>query len=367
MAKTIKDVHSLLATTLTEISGKNNDITYSKTNFIGDSVPKIPIIMPNDSTSLRRFKPKLGISQWWITGSGNRYYSMGETQIKKDIDTFSSIGIEEMVLCLHMGRDKSTGEWYMIHSKETALMAYNYAAIKGIRCNVLKFMVYDSAARGNIKPDWTNFKAKLSSVISEYCSYLSSNNCEFDCVVVLNEAPAVYLGSTYKDDIIALLDIPRASGYNASMSLTNPLEFYDMTSALRDAQDTYCINCYPNTSYKGNLTTLTDAKGAWDRWSKDLLGIKQRYPGKPIIITETGIQDRWEAFAVPGWFNWTTDYPNTSLGEAPALFLQGMFESDLNDIVKSVNYWFYDALYDSDGNVYPAVAKVIKQYIKGVY
>lgn len=367
MAKTIKDLHSALANVVTSMAGKNNDITYSKTNFLSDTIPQVPVVMPNTSTSLRRFKAKLGIAQWWITGSGNRYYSRSVAQMKEDIDRFSSMGIEEMTLCIHMGRDKSTGEWYMIHSKEDMLTAYNYAATKGIRCNVLKFMVYDSTARSNMKTDWTNCKAALTSNITSYCSYFKDNGCEFDCVIVLNEMPGLYIGSSYTDDIKSLLAIPKTYGYNASMSLTNPLEFYQMTSTLRDAMDTYCINIYPNLSYIGNRTSLEDATRGWDRFVHDLRGIKQRYPGKAIIVTETGCQDRWEALSCPGKFNWTTDYPNTSLGDAPALFLQGMFESGIDEVVKSVNWWFYDSLYDNTGTIYPQVEKVIKMYIKGVY
>ena len=318
-----------------------------------------------EKNTRRLFKPAFGVCQWWITTdkSTGRYTCVSEQRIKADIDKFANAGIEEMSLCVHIGLDKNTSEWYMIHSGANILMAYNYCKSKGIRCNTLKFMVYDSTARTNIKPYWGKFKNFLKTRLNSYCTYLSSQNCKFDCVTALNECTSIYNDADYTSDVSDLLNTIQQTGYKAGLSFSNAMEFIKAPSLTRNKIDVVCINLYPTITYNGKIATIEEGISGWDKICLELQSIRERFPDKPIIITETGCQDRWEALIAPGRYNWTTDYDNTSHGKAPAFMLKTIFESKLKEYVSSINWWYEDSLFDSNGKIFDSVKETLKDYI----
>lgn len=321
-----------------------------------------------EKNTRRLFKPAFGVCQWWITTdkTTGRYTCVSDERIKADIDIFSAMGIEEMSLCVHCSFDTSNKEWYTIHSGANILMAYNYCISKGIRPNSLKFMVYGVTKVDTLGQYFTSFKEFITSKVNSFCSFFSSKGCELDAVTVLNELPNLYNKTENKDFVLSLLQIPKNYNYKASISMTSVWEYSSLSSDIINALDVFCFNCYPTISYNGEQASLEEAIQAWDKLICGYKSIKQRHSDKEIIITETGCQDRYEALINPAAYNWTTDYPNTSNGKAPALFLKCLFESEMKDLVKSINYWFFDALYDSNGVIYKDVDKVIREYIKGV-
>lgn len=318
-----------------------------------------------EKNTRRLFKPAFGVCQWWITTdkATGRYTCVSDERIKADIDKFANAGIEETSLCVHIGLDINTSEWYMIHSGANALMIYNYCKSKGIRCNTLKFMVYDSTARTKIKPYWSKFQSFLKTKLNSYCTYLSSQNCKFDCVTALNECTIIYNDSEYTSSVLDLLATIQQTGYKAGLSFSNAMEFIKATPSIRELIDVVCLNLYPTISYNGKIATIEEGISGWNKICLELQSIRERFPDKPIIITETGCQDRWEALIDPGRYNWTTDYDNTSHGEAPAFMLKTIFESKLKEYVSSINWWYEDSLFDSNGKMFDSVKETLKDYI----
>lgn len=321
-----------------------------------------------DNKIVRKFKPKFGIAQWWIKkdSTSNKWISKTNEEIEADIKMFSEIGVEEMSINIFCSYDKTEKEWYMIHSGAVALNSYNYCINYGIRPSTLKFMVYDMTKTEISETYIGSFKTFMTTKVRSFCSYLKSKGCEFDAVTVLNELPQLYTNTNHATFVSELLDIPKEFNYKASLSLTSVLEYEKIQNEIIDKIDIFCFNCYPTISYNGSETTIEESTRAWDRWVLIYKSIKQKHPDKEIIITEIGCQDRWESLVNPGDSTINTKYTTPTNGLAAEIFLRGLFESEMKNLVKSITYWYYDSLYDYKNNTkYNNISLLFSEYIKG--
>ena len=72
--------------------------------------------------------------------------------------------------------------------------------------------------------------------------------------------------------------------------------------------------------------------------------LKEKYPSKEVIFSETGVQDYWEALAKPEYFNWVTKTPAN--GKAQDIYLYGLLEVCNNEYIDGICWWYNFAYED---------------------
>ena len=78
--------------------------------------------------------------------------------------------------------------------------------------------------------------------------------------------------------------------------------------------------------------------------------------GKPLIISETGTQDRWESLSNPSDFNYSTSGTPAN-GKASEIVLYGIFNSRIQEYTDYITWWYYDSLWND-----PSI-KIIHDYL----
>ena len=83
--------------------------------------------------------------------------------------------------------------------------------------------------------------------------------------------------------------------------------------------------------------------------------LQTKYPNKEIIMSETGVQDYWEALAKPENFTWQS--PTLTNGKSQDIYLYGLLETCIE--IDAVCWWYNFA--HKDG----LTSKRLQQYLGG--
>ena len=90
---------------------------------------------------------------------------------------------------------------------------------------------------------------------------------------------------------------------------------------------------------------------------KTLEHLKEKYPTKEVVMTETGVQDKWCALSKPEKFDWEENTVNT--GIVQSIYLYGLLVNTNVDYIDSV-WWWYNFI-DKDGYT----SKLTRYMLKG--
>lgn len=328
-----------------------------------------------DKRLTRKLKATFNLAEWWVMGSNvDSYLPRDNAYITKDLELFKSMGVDGISLCVYgaYGKDKSvssaTDSWYMIHKLDTVKHACSECKRLGLNIEHLKFMLHDSTTKANVIKKIDTFKPFWKNIIDTYCSALFEEGYKLSVVTCFNELATIYSSTTYKDFVLEVLEIPKKYEYKASISCLNIGEIIVMDKDITDKLDVFCSNIYPKGSYNGASATVEEQVQCWDRQVTLVKALKEEYPSKEIYITETGLRDTWEALANPGDYNLTGTGYTTTYGEVSALFLRGLFESEMMNHVASVTYWYFDSLFGATTRkMFEPIKKLFTEYMGVVY
>ena len=132
---------------------------------------------------------------------------------------------------------------------------------------------------------------------------------------------------------------------------------YQLSNDIKSTLDILGINHYRCINSKLDKTTFEDSFKSWNNNAayKVLDYLKKKYQDKEIIISETGVQDYWEALAKPENFTWQN--PTPANGKSQDIYLYGLLETcpEIDAVC-----WWYNFAYE-DG----LTSKRLQQYLGG--
>lgn len=306
--------------------------------------------------SMIKFKPKFSASLWLggVNDDYGNYDTHSKEEIKAYIDSYKSYGIKNFIIPIEIAFNKNTNNFYIAKNLENIDYAIDYADSIGCNVNCIKLHLIHVSNETIRLVGSTNFQATITSLVDQLGDRFKSKNITY--FTVANELSFIYGDRQYNNFVISLMTSVKNKGFKTGITNAGFIDlFFNTTDEIKDQADAYFINFYPSISNKKEYTTVNDAIVGFE--SSGILPLieKVKRQGKPIIISECGIQDYWESLSQPEKWEWVN--PTVSNGEAPYLFMNAVFNV-LNLDMLDEFWWFYSANY-------PTVKKLLKEYIGG--
>ena len=260
-------------------------------------------------------------------------------------DGFQSMGADGLIIPIHLDTPDT---FEPTENMETVKSAIEYAKGLGMTVDGIKFHCTQTTL-GTDTSTYAKYKEQALAVLSEIGEGIQY-------VTLFNEYPNSYLKSENASYVLDTINAVKAEGYKVGISFTYPgegLRTYREQKSIVDALDIIGSNLYAKHGYKGKNTTLSDSVFAWDMRFTHFKVLKEIYPDKPVILTETGVQHFWEALAAPSLYQWaSTEGVTDGGGEVAKTYFYGLFNNvDANGLFTDIWLWFpeqmlYQEFYD---------------------
>ena len=292
----------------------------------------------NKRLSFRNFKPKFGYNCYWgeIWGTDGTHTQKTRNEISNDLNHCNELGLDEITVDIHVGYNSNTSSLYIATNIADVLWAID-------ECSNLHVKIKNVKIHVGIDEDYLKntitlpvFLPLYKAIVTDICTQLK--NTTIENVTVLNECAFIDTDPTYTTDVLELLNIAKNNGFKVGITCAGVEHNYKLPGVILGLSDLLCVNCYPTISFKKDKTTYEDSINAWKQhevnlWIKTR---KEQYPGKKIIISETGITNCWEALLSPA-----SNVANSTVSnKATEIYLKGLFEVLNKDDLDSVWWWF---------------------------
>lgn len=293
----------------------------------------------------RIFKPRVYayLSQG-SNGSVNWETYADEATYREHLTSMKKAGCDGFVLCLQIQPSKEQRESYTsgaISEDELIFRAYpsfdNVKILKrlgdeiGVPLVGIKF--HNNWIRDTGKP------LTFSKWIEQYTSEAYKFANEFKSIKyfsILNESKTIINTTANKSKIKTLLDQLKKKGFITGFSGVN-----DFDTDYDNYINGIFIHTYPTISNKGQFTTYQDGIIGWESYGilETLRKMRKKYPDKTFMISETGVQNYWEALSLPEQ-NFNVNNTVVEDGSPSSIYFHGMFET-----LKSEEYNFLDSVW----------------------
>ena len=333
-----------LTTTAQTVTGGVNELK-EKTEYVGKNT--------------RKFNPKYCFSCFWgeTTDTSGGSWTASIEKMTKDVNACKEANVDGFILIVHIGYNATTNNFYIVEDLDALqngidLMKENHIQPKAIKLHAQKYSSTDITTFGedNFKTTWKNFITQIGEKFAD---------CGFKYLTVHNEVKYIYNNNTYKDFVLECFELARNMGYKTGITNAGFDEAcYGTISEILDNADAIFVNHYQPITNKGSKIQKQLSVDAWE-YSFCMNHIDRLYYkyDKPIIISESGVQDYWCALAQPSKYSWSeTQVTN---GEAPYVYLYGAFEVLNSSPIAELWSWY--------GIDYPIVKNLIKYYMGGIY
>lgn len=306
--------------------------------------------------SMIKFKPKFSASLWLggVNDDYGNYDTHSKEEIKAYIDSYKSYGIKNFIIPIEIAFNKNTNNFYIAKNLENIDFAIEYADSIGCNVNCIKLHLIHVSNETIGLVGSTNFQATISSLVEHLGDRFKGKNITY--FTVANELSFIYGDRQYNNFVISLMSSIKNKGFKTGITNAGFIDLlFNTTDEIKEQVDVYFINFYPTISNKKQYTTVNEAIVGFESSGVLPLIEKVKREGKPIIISECGIQDYWESLSQPEKWDWVN--PTVSNGEVPYLFMNAVFNVLNLDILDEF-WWFYSANY-------PTVKKLLEEYIGG--
>lgn len=177
---------------------------------------------------------------------------------------------------------------------------------------------------------------KYYNAIVNFINRLPYKN-EITTIWILNEVGPSVCSSTYRTEIINLINSLQDLGYEVSLPCAGAYNMMDYDKDILYACDFLSLNSYPKNDIFGEKSSIKDVS---ERFNKDFRLIERYLKDKELCITEFGCSSSWSSFNLP------ESYQEDRNGTPMALFLEGFFQSNLiNYATKGIFLWYYADAY----------------------
>ncbi len=297
--------------------------------------------------------------------STNKEYLLNELKLLK------RTGIKEIIITVrtHLNSDGVTID--MTQDIDTLLYIYDQAKILGLKTYALRMSASSYHNNGyDFNANWNTWSVKYKEILTKVLKSFEGKGIEN--FIVFNETERIYCdlqkpftanpyinsGTQKETFVLSCINACKLQGYNVSISPASLRYLNFVTDAIMENSDFICFNFYPQIGSNGNNLSLHNAVLSVDRLLDNALtNIKDKYPGKKIIITECGVLPYWEALMSPSAWDFA-GYEKDLEGNPVNYFWEVIFNSSLKSKVDGIAIWFHEAFVESN-------IELIRNYIGG--
>ena len=290
-------------------------------------------------TNYRYFKPKFGYNVMWgqTTDTNGGYTTKSPIEIGNDIKLCESLHIDEITLALYMGYNSNTDSLYSSVNITDVKQAMQYYKDYNVKIKTVK--IHFGSITEKYLFNTITFE-KFDRLYKEFLKYICQQfqNTTVENITVINEFFSIDNNSAYTSNVVNWLNIVKSYGYKTGITSAGVEKAYLVQPAIHQNSDLICVNCYPKISFIGNRITNDMCINTWLQHDLRLFfeQMKRNYPDKKLIISETGVTNKWNDLigSLPNYDISPTD------NKATETYLNGIFGS-LNEYpIDAVWWWF---------------------------
>lgn len=284
----------------------------------------------------RAYKPQFIVSTYWneTTDTNGNYMMYNEAKVLNDIDNWLYHKVDGITIIIHIGVNLSSNSLFIGADLDILMRYVDLAINNGLKIHAIKIHKQINQEHIDLIPDFNTQYADQINIISDRFKNIT------DRIICFNEFNYIYNNVSNKNFVLSLIDNLKIKGFKVGISTQGSEEMYVMDEDIKESLDILGINHYRYISTKKDRTTYSDSFNSWNNSTvlKTMKHLKEKYQNKEVVMTESGVQDYWEALAKPEHFNWS-DTSSTS-GKAQATYLYGLLSNTNVDYINSVWWWY---------------------------
>ena len=293
----------------------------------------------------------VALSVYWTNWDNDKrqYTQFSVDQMKTSIDGAANY-VQGIVVPLRLENDGN--QFHVLGNLADIKQGIDYATSKGLKLMGIKIHCVATLEQIN-NYGMDNFFNDYANSVSAACTSLSLT--ADTKLTILNERWDLVNEKTYADKVVKLInDLKTATKLSVGISFVQQY-LGDAQSSVYSACDFIGLNAYPTVTDLKRSVPFALIASAWQQVAPIIQSLIALYH-KPIYLSETGIEDNYEALEDPS--NWNVGSQYNSQGEVQYMYFKGLFASGILDYTSAVWIWF-------DVTSTKAQA-LIRQYANGV-
>lgn len=300
----------------------------------------------------RYFKPKFGINVYWGEASdllGN-FWNATRENITLDLNKYVELGIDEIVIPIHISLNTNTGNFYVVENLTDVAWAITQAELLGLKAICIKVHAQKYTQTDVVNHGWSDFQSQWKARLTDIATAFKNSSVEI--MTVHNEVEYIYTNSIYTQFVLDCMNIAKTNGFKTGVTTAGYENNLLVIPDIIANSDVICSNTYVSISNKMEKTTLEDGIIAWEQngvnqWIQKM---REKYPDKDIILSESGVQDYWVSLNSPSKWDWDELLKVATNGKATTIYLQGLLETMNSEDISHV-WWWYDLYFYNIKNI----------------
>ena len=290
-------------------------------------------------TNYRYFKPKFGYNVMWgeTTDTNGGYVTKNRIEMGNDIKLCESLHIDEITLALFMGYNSNTDTLYSSVNIADVKEEMEYYKDYNVKIKTVK--IHFGSISERYLFDTITFE-KFDRLYQEFLKYICQQfkNTTVENITVINEFFSIDNNPAYTSNVVNWLNIVKSYGYKTGITCAGVERAYLVQPEIHQNSDLICVNCYPKISFIGNKITNEMCVNTWLQHDLKLFfeQMKKKYPDKKLIISETGVTNKWDDLIGSLPSNNTSSTDN----KATETYLNGIFGALKEYPIDGVWWWF---------------------------
>lgn len=293
----------------------------------------------------------VALSVYWTNWDNDKrqYTQFSVDQMKTSIDEAANY-VQGIVVTLRLENDGN--QFHVLGNLADIKQGIDYATSKGLKLMGIKIHCVATLEQIN-NYGMDNFFNDYANSVSATCTSLSLTTDTK--LTILNERWDLVNDKTYADKVVKLInDLKTATKLSVGISFVQQY-LGDAQSSVYSACDFIGLNAYPTVTDLKRSVPFALIASAWQQVVPIIQSLIALYH-KPIFLSETGIEDNYEALEDPS--NWKVGSQYNSQGEVQYMYFKGLFASGILDYTSAVWIWF--------GVTSTKAQALIRQYENGV-
>lgn len=293
----------------------------------------------------------VALSVYWTSWDSDKrqYTQFSVDQMKASIDKAAEY-VQGIIIPLRLENDGN--QFHVLGNLADIKQGIDYATSKGLKLMGIKIHCVATLEQIN-NYGMDNFFNDYANSVSAACTSLSLTTDTK--LTILNERWDLVNDKTYADKVVKLInDLKTATKLSVGISFVQQY-LGDAQSSVYSACDFIGLNAYPTVTDLKRSVPFALIASAWQQVAPIIQSLIALYH-KPIFLSETGIEDNYEALEDPS--NWNVGSQYNSQGEVQYMYFKGLFASGILDYTSAIWIWF-------DVTSTKAQA-LIRQYANGV-
>ncbi|WP_187402863.1 glycoside hydrolase family 113 [Limosilactobacillus reuteri] len=293
----------------------------------------------------------VALNVYWTNWDDKKrqYTQLSVDQMKTSIDEAANY-VQGIVVPLRLENDGN--QFHVLGNLADIKQGIDYAVSKGLKLMSVKIHCVATLEQiTNYGID--NFFNDYANSVAAACTSLGATSDVK--LTILNERWDLVNDEKYADKVVKLInDLKTATKLPVGISFVQQY-LGEAQSAVYSACDFIGLNAYPTVTDLKRSVPFSLIASAWRQITPVIQSLVALYH-KPIVLSETGIEDNYEALENPA--NWNPGAQYNSEGEVQYMYFKGLIESGILDYTTEMWIWF--------GITSSKAQALLRQYMNGV-